>query len=447
MQKVKSPSKEARCTTDTLAMQTKVKDPIVFTIRQLPGERKFDSPLDSQVWFDDEFMIVDTHIHQVLNSALDCPIVVEKAGPRKKLYFDPSNTTVAVTTAGGLSPGLNNVIRAIVMICWWKYGIRKILGLKYGFEGLNPATSQIVELTPTVVRDIHRCGGCILGSSRGPQEVKVMVDFLESRKIDILFTIGGDGTQKGALEIVKEITKRNLKIAVVGIPKTIDNDLACTERTFGFQTAVELAQRSINAAHEEARGARNGIGLVKLMGRDSGFIALHATLANSDVNLLLIPEVPFALEKVFQFVEWRLRERSHCVIVVSEGAGEEYVGIQGKDASGNVKLGDIGLFLKEALEKYLQSKNMEHSVKYIDPSYTIRSAPTNAQDSIFCVLLAHQAVHAALAGKTGMIVGVLSNTYVHIPIERAVVQRKKVDPFSLEYRAMLDNTGIPQYLK
>jgi 6-phosphofructokinase 1 len=420
---------------------------IPFTIRHLPGENVFPSPLgDCSSFYDDQFLTIDHSVHKSLTFITeDLPITVEKAGPRKTLYFDPPKTTVAITTAGGLSPGLNNVIRSLVNILWWRYGVRRILGLRYGFEGLNPEIAQVIELTPTEVRDIHRFGGTMLGTSRGPQKVPVMVDFLVQKKIDVLFTIGGDGTQKGALEIESEIARRGLKIGVVGIPKTIDNDLACTERTFGFQTAVQLALASLEAAHEEARGARNGVGLVKLMGRDSGFIALHAALANSDVNLLLIPEVPFSTEKVLENIEQRLKERGHILIVVSEGAGQ-HLGSAGIDASGNVKFLDVGVWLKNKIEEYLRSKKMEHTVKYIDPSYTIRSAPTVAQDSVFCVMLAHQAAHAALTGKTGMMIGVMNDTVVHVPMERAVVARKKVNVDGLEYRALLDSTGMQHCL-
>eukprot|EP01134_Creolimax_fragrantissima_P001671 CFRG1671T1 len=408
------------------------------------GKCTFDSPLDAVQWYDDDDGVVQT-------STLDMDILnnnitfVEKAGPRQKLFFDPANTRVAVITCGGLCPGLNNVIRAIVMCLWHRYGVRHISGFKYGYEGLNPETSCEIPLNPEVVGDIHHFGGTLLGSSRGGQPVPVMVDFLLEKKIDILFTLGGDGTQKGANAISQECEKRNVPIACIGVPKTIDNDLAFVERTFGFVTAVELAQASIQAAHEEARGARNGIGIVKLMGRDSGFIAMHASLANCDTNLCLLPEVPFTIEKIVEYLEARFKKRGHCVIVVAEGAGQDNFKVGETDASGNVKYGDIGILLRDKLKESLCKKGILNTIKYIDPSYSIRSAPTNASDSLFCVQLAQMACHAAMAGKTRLIVGMLNSQFVHIPIEKCVSTRKKVLLNGSTFQSLLDNTGMPAH--
>ncbi|KAJ3088425.1 hypothetical protein HK102_008767 [Quaeritorhiza haematococci] len=419
------------------------------------GTPQFNSPLDSVCWVeDDQVVLLDPSMVVTPTSAssperasptLHTPSL-EKAGPRKKIFFHPSYTVAGIVTCGGLCPGLNDVVRAIVNCLTYRYGIKNILGFKYGYAGLNPETSQVMQLTPHVVRDIHQFGGTILGSSRGPQPPTLMVDQLVHHNVDVLFTIGGDGTQKGAQAIVKEVQRRGLKIAVVGIPKTIDNDICYIERTFGFETAVQLAEPAIKAAHEEARSALNGIGIVKLMGRESGFIALHASLASGEVNLLLLPEMKFTMEAVVEFVVARLKASQHCVIVVSEGAGQELCASnepQSKDASGNVKFMDIGVWLNKELGKRLNARQIPHTIKYIDPSYTIRSARCSASDAAFALQLGFMAAHAAMAGKTNVVVGMVNNRFVHIPIERAVEYRKKVDVRGLTYQSFLDSSGQP----
>ena len=369
---------------------------------------------------------------------------LEQAGPRRKIFFDPAATRAAIVTCGGLCPGINDVIRAITMVLWHRYCVRQILGLRYGYEGLIASIGhQPLELNPDVVEDIHQDGGTVLGSSRGPQSVPESVDFLVDNGINMLFTIGGDGTQRGGLDIANEVAQRGLDIAVLGVPKTIDNDVSWTEKTFGFETAVAMSQPPIACAHMEAKGARNGVGLVKLMGRESGFVAAYAALASSDVNLVLVPEVPFRLDKVFAYLKRRLTEKAHAVIVVAEGAGQDLVSAEGRDASGNRKLGDIGPFLKKAISSHFAESGFEVHVKYIDPSYTIRSAPATPDDSVFCFRLGENAVHAAMTGRTGMVVGLWNGHFVHIPTERAVAERKRIDPGGLFWQSVLDNTGQP----
>jgi 6-phosphofructokinase 1 len=352
-----------------------------------------------------------------------------------------------MVTCGGICPGLNDVIRGITMVLWYRYGVREIFGLRYGFKGLIASyRHEPMILTPDLVEDIHKDGGTILGTSRGPQSPPRMVDFLEAMKIDILFTIGGDGTQRGALALGEEIRKRGLKISVIGIPKTIDNDLCFTERTFGFETAVAMSQLSITGAHMEAKGVENGIGIVKLMGRESGFIATYATLASSDVNLVLIPEAPFSLEGIFAYLKERIIKKAHAVIVVAEGAGQEHVPAEGFDESGNKRLGDIGPFLKETIEGLFRTQGIPITVKYLDPSYIIRSAPATPDDSVLCFQLAGNAVHAAMSGRTGMVVGVWNGHFVHVPTLLTVRERKQVDTESLLWQSVLDNTGQPRSL-
>jgi 6-phosphofructokinase 1 len=373
-------------------------------------------------------------------------LAFEKAGPREAIYFDPSKLKCGIVTCGGLCPGLNDVIRAVVLSLYHNYKVRAVFGFPYGFEGLTYRHGHApVELSPSTVSRIHEYGGTILGSSRGHQDIGEMVDTLDRMNLGMLFAVGGDGTLRGAQAIAEEILRRGLKISVIGIPKTIDNDISYVERSFGFETAVSEAVEAIDAAHTEAKGARNGIGLVKLMGRDSGFIAVFASLARSDVNFCLIPEVPFTLEKLLAGLRVRLQNRGHAVMVVAEGAGQDLMSDpRERDASGNVKFNDIGLFLRDRINAHFKEIGMEATLKYIDPSYTIRSVPANAYDSAFCLLLGQSAVHAGMAGRTNMVVGYWMNTFTHVPIPLAVSQRKKMDPDGWVWSSVLTSTGQPK---
>ena len=419
-----------------------------FHVQRL-GECRIPSPISNIRFVDDsEHVLYHSNleeIEQFLKSG-GRPPVFEKAGPREKIYFDPSKLKCGIITCGGICPGLNDVIRAIVRALHFHYNAQTIFGFPFGYEGLSYKHGHApIDLTPEVVDDIHQKGGSILGSSRGPQDVSEMVDCLERMSIGLLFTIGGDGTLRGARAIAEEISNRNLKIGVIGIPKTIDNDISYVERSFGFMTAVSEATNSIYAANIEAEGARNGIGLVKLMGRESGFIAANACLANSSVNFCLIPEVRFTLESFAGAVKQRLAKRNHAVIVVGEGAGQDLMATtQQQDASGNVRLGDIGKFLKEQLTDHLKNAGTEITLKYIDPSYNIRSMPANANDSAFCLLLGHHAVHAGMAGRTNMVVGYWKNEFTHVPIQAAVSERKQIDTNGWLWNSVLVSTGQPR---
>ncbi len=374
------------------------------------------------------------------------PPSFEMAGPREKIYFDPSKLKCGIVTCGGICPGLNDVIRAVVLSLFHHYGVRTVFGFRYGYEGLSPLyRHEPIELTPELVADIHERGGTLLGASRGPQDVGEMVDTLERMNVGILFTIGGDGTLRGAQAISEEIKKRRLKIGVIGIPKTIDNDISYVSKSFGFETAVAESRTAIYAAHEEATGARNGIGLVKLMGRNSGFIAANATLANSEVNFCLVPEVPFSLDAFLAALKERLQSRRHAVVVAAEGAGQDLLGEnQERDASGNIRLSDIGTFLKTQITEYFRHQGMDVTLKYIDPSYMIRSLPANPHDSVFCLLLGHNAVHAGMAGRTNMVVGYWNGQYTHVPIPLAVSKRKQIDPNGRLWSSVLASTGQPK---
>jgi len=417
------------------------------------GQRE-DSPVYKFVK-DDERILYDVSLDyfKKCQETSETPVSFEKAGPKENIFFEPAKTKVGIVTCGGLCPGLNNVIRSLVNQLYYRYGISRILGIKYGYEGLvSDYNHPVIELTAPMVSDIHLSGGTFLGTSRGNQDVVKMVDTMEILNINVLFAIGGDGTLRGAHAIHQEIQKRKLKIAVAGIPKTIDNDIDLIQKSFGFESAFSIANDIIRNAHNEAQGAHNGIALVKLMGRDSGFIAASAALAIQEVNFVLIPEISFDLYGIRGFLKVlrkRLEERHHAVVVVAEGAGQEFFETSDteKDASGNVKHKDIGIYLKEKIKEEFDSKKFPYSIKYIDPSYIIRSAPANANDSKFCNLLAQNAVHAALAGKTDFVMGFWNNQFTLLPIPMAVAKRKKIDVEGELWWNVLEATGQPISMK
>ena len=370
---------------------------------------------------------------------------VELGGPRRHIYFDPAKIGIGIVTCGGLCPGLNNVIRAIVMAAEHHYGVRRIYGFRYGFRGLVEP-SLTTPLTAESVSEIHTAGGTVLGSSRGPQSTAAMVDRLAALDVQALFIVGGDGSMRGALDIAAEVRRRGLDIAIIGVPKTIDNDLRWMDRSFGFQTAYAKAVEAIEGAHREAQGAPNGIGLVKVMGRHSGFIACAATVASGNVNFTLVPEVPFTLDGrdgLLETLRRRLELRHHAVIVVAEGAGQHlFEGPSGvRDASGNLKLQDIGWLLTDRIKRHFAASNTEINLKYIDPSYIIRSVPANPADAVFCAMLGMNAVHAAMCGKTEMMIGSWRHTLVHVPIRLAIAERNHVDPTGTLWLSVLGSTG------
>jgi 6-phosphofructokinase 1 len=423
-------------------------------VSPLKHTRRVDNPVYKFV-DDNERILYDVSLDNFkkCKETGEIPVSFEKAGPRENIYFEPAKTKVGIVTCGGLCPGLNNVIRSLVNELFYRYGISRVLGIQYGYEGLIPKYNHaVIELTAPMVSHIHLTGGTFLGSSRGEQEVEKMVDTLEILNINVLFCIGGDGTLRGAHAIHEEIEKRKLKISVAGIPKTIDNDIDLIQKSFGFETAFSIANDIISSAHNEAMGAFNGISLVKLMGRDSGFIAASAALAIQEVNFVLIPELSFDLYGPRGFLavlKKRVEERHHAVIVVAEGAGQDFFksAETNKDASGNIKHKDIGIYLKEKISEAFKSEGFPHSLKYIDPSYIIRSTPANANDSKFCNLLAQNAVHAALSGKTDFVVGFWNNQFTLMPIQTVVAQRKKIDVEGELWWNVLEATGQPISMK
>jgi 6-phosphofructokinase 1 len=389
----------------------------------------------------------EVRIPERIERGADPGLWFELAGPREKIFFDSRKTRAGIVTCGGLCPGLNNVIRSLFLELHYGYGVAEVIGFRGGYAGLDPANGmEPVTITPGFVEDIHRKGGTILGTSRGPVDIGRAVDHLIERGVNILFTVGGDGTQRGANDLYQEARGRGHPLSVVGVPKTIDNDVAFVARTFGFFSAVEEAVRVLDRAHTEARSTPGGIGLVKLMGRHAGFITAGATVASQDVNFALVPEVPFKLEAFLAALETRMRHKSHAVIAVAEGAGQSLLEGEGdeRDASGNVKLKDIGVFLRGEIERHFKTAGLPVVMRYFDPSYLVRSSAANCEDSLLCDLFARHAVHAAMAGKTGVVIGFLHERFIHVPIELLAGRVKRLDPDGGWWRSVLAATGQPE---
>ena len=408
------------------------------------GEARFPSP--QSFFVSDKARVLFNVIVDPEASPKD-EVLFEVAGPRENLYFNAKETRAGIVTCGGLCPGLNNVIRSLVHELNHGYGVREILGFVNGYQGLDPwRGSEPIALTHEFVEDIHKEGGTVLNTSRGPVDINVAVDNLIRRKINILFVVGGDGTQRGGNELYQEAKRRGYPLSVVGIPKTIDNDVAFVSRTFGYVTAVNEAAKAISCAHTEAHSVQNGISVVKIMGRYAGFIAAGATVASQDVNFTLVPEVPFVLEGEQGFLEalkQRILKRGHAVILVAEGAGQHLFNHreEAHDASGNLKFQDIGIFLRDRISSFFKEKSIPFNMRYFDPSYLIRSVPACAEDAVLCDFFARNAVHAAMAGKTGLVIGFQHGTFTHVPIELLAKQQKCLDLNSPSWLGVLSATG------
>lgn len=424
-----------------------------FTIERV-GEPTLPSPLKHLRFVPDQASVSyfnDTETLDAMKEAgVDFPRF-EAAGAREKIVHDPNWIRAAIVTCGGLCPGLNDVIKALVNTLHYNYGVHSIFGIRYGYRGLIPSYGiEPLVLTPDLVDTIHENGGTILGSSRGEQPTEEIVRTLHRRNINILFCIGGDGTLRGARDISECAQKWHLPISVIGVPKTIDNDVGFMDRTFGFETAVYAAAHVISNAHDEASAAYNGIGLVRLMGRDSGFLAAYACLANSVVNFCLIPEMKIELEGprgLLPAIKNRLGPKDHAVIVVAEGAGQDLFDndTSGRDASGNKIHQDIGLLLKQKIKDYLLAEGVDHSVKYFDPSYIVRSVPARGTDAVFCLHLAENAVHAAMAGRTNMVVGCWCGKFTHVPIRLATKERRRIVTDGQLWQSVLATTRQQRY--
>jgi len=390
------------------------------------------------------FDISETSILKKIQSG-EPMVTLERAGPREKIFFNPESTRAAIVTCGGLCPGINNVIRSITLELLMQYKILSVAGYRYGLKGIADSSIASVPLTPGSVSGISEKGGSILGSSRGPQKISGMIKRLVEDRIQILFIIGGDGSMRAAEFIYEELAKSKISIAIIAIPKTIDNDLNFISKSFGFQTACSKAVESIQCAHAESLGYENGIGIVKVMGRHSGAIAASATISSHEVNFCLIPEVPFVLQGrggLFEALEKRLHERGHIVIVIAEGAAQDLIPHDGEtDPSGNIKLADAGIWLREQIDAYFKKKKIQVTIKYIDPSYIIRSVPANPDDALFCTILGQYAVHAAMAGRTGMVIGQWNHFFAHLPIKAVIQERKTVNRNGSIWSSVIQATG------
>jgi 6-phosphofructokinase 1 len=416
-------------------------------VERLPQTRTFESPVKMGK-AEIELVMYDPRPQEDLKSEFPVSLnklLLQLANTRKDLHFNPSEVTVGIVTCGGLCPGLNDVVRSLTLCSIGSFQVKKVIGFRFGFWGLSSAgRGTAIELTHQTVAQINRQGGTILGSSRGPQKPSEMVDTLEQMGVNILFTVGGDGTQKGASSVYAEVKKRGLDISVFGIPKTIDNDLSFSHRTFGFETAVEQAVVAIRAAYSEASSHRFGIGIVKLMGRHSGFIAAHASVASGASHLCLIPEQPVSIEVILSLLKARFETSSYCVITVAEGFGQDWaVGSDKRDASGNKVLIDIGVILKDKIDKFMKSQKElypEYTIKYIDPSYMIRACAPNSSDAGFCTNLSTFAVHEAMAGHTNCIIAQRYSNFILVPIRAATSIQRRVDTTGNLWRQVRETT-------
>jgi len=414
------------------------------------GEAACDNPKRSGTFVPDDAGVMVGISRHSLDPDCPAPVFFEEAGPRAKLFFTPSKTKIAIVTCGGVCPGINDVIRAIVMEAHHHYGVAATLGMRYGLRGFIPSCRHdVLEFSPANVAEIHEFGGTILGSSRGPQPVEEIVDALDRLGIGCCILIGGVGTLRAASAIQAEIASRDLAIGIVCIPKTVDNDIHFVSRTFGFLTAAQKATEAIACAHVEALGAPYGIGLVKLMGRQSGFIAAEASMGLKHVNMVLVPEERFALAGeggVLETLEKRLRTRGHAVVVVAEGAGQHLVPDTGRtDPSGNPVLGDFCGLLSSEVKRHFKERGLPITLKTIDPSYIVRAVPANTADAVYCGFLGRLAVHAGLAGKTGLMIGSVNDRYVHVPLALVTRERKHIDIAFDYWQAVLDSTGQPRF--
>eukprot|EP00760_Papus_ankaliazontas_P033079 PhM_4_TR6166/c0_g1_i2/m.104915/K00850/pfkA, PFK; 6-phosphofructokinase 1 len=431
-----------------------------FEVERLPIQStRYPNPLaKSKTSWNKDGIFVPDNSYMLANPMADfvdgkavpkMSFLMRRAGPHMDLHHDPKKTVVGIVTCGGLCPGLNNVIRGLTLTALQAYRVEKVVGFRFGFWGLSAKGKHTaMNLSYDNVARIHNQGGTFLGSSRGPQKIDEMVDTLVEMGINVLFTIGGDGTQKGASDIAAVIHTRGLNISVIGIPKTIDNDISFSHRTFGFETAVEQAVLAIRAAHSEASAHRYGVGLVKVMGRHSGFIAAQATVASAQAHICLIPECPMSEATFHKLLETRFAKVEYVVIVVAEGFGQDWsdgTNNSGTDASGNKRLIDIGTVMKKKIEAFMKSRSeyKQGNVKYIDPSYSIRAGPPSASDAAFCSQLSMLAMHEAMFGVTNALILSWYDHFTVVPIKLATSIRKVVDLRGRLWRAVREITVDP----
>lgn len=377
------------------------------------------TPTYNQLIHDNEYVLLDIVRRSGLKTSAHSFI---RAGPRKHIMWESNEVNAAIVTCGGLCPGMNDVISELFTTLYYNYGVDTIYGIRNGLRGFwDGQYMPYIQLTPEKIHGIYELGGTVLGSSRGGFDIDKIMNNLIKHNINQIYIIGGDGTHRAADRIALEAKNRKLKISVIGIPKTIDNDLGVIDRSFGFSTAVTEARKAIQAAVVEASCAPYGIGIVQLMGRHAGYIAAHATLSARQVDICLIPEIQFPMtgdNGVCGLTEYVLRRQGYAVIVVAEGAGSDLVKTAVQyDEGGNKKLPDIGKFMQSEMSQYFKSKKLDVSIKLIDPSYMIRAVPADASDAVYCQSIAQNAVHGAMAGYTGFSSGLVNNRTVLIPFD------------------------------
>ncbi len=334
---------------------------------------------------------------------------------------------VGVLTGGGDCPGLNAVIRALVRRGTQEFGL-EFVGFRDGWRG--PLEGDTVPLDVQAVRGILPRGGTILGSSRtnpladtasagGRSGVGRIRDNLSGLGVDALVAIGGEDTLGVATRLHGE------GVQVVGVPKTIDNDLGATDYTFGFDTAVNIAMEAIDRLHTTAESHHRAL-ICEVMGRHAGWIALHAGLAGG-ANVILIPEKPFNIEKVCAYVEHRFQTRYAPIIVVSEGAQPEEDDIQladqRLDAFGHVRLGGIGQLLADEIEKRTGKE-----ARYTVLGHIQRGGTPTAYDRVLATRFGVHAIGAVHDGDFGTMVALRGTDIVRVPLADATRELKTVPP-------------------
>lgn len=365
-----------------------------------------------------------------------------RANACRHIWWEPSQVKAAVVTCGGLCPGLNSIIRGVTKCLWNEYGVKEILGIMNGYNGLSqPELHHPCKLTPDAVGEIHMKGGSVIKAARGGFDAELICDKLEKLGINMIFLVGGDGTQFAGNLLCIAAQKRGLSVSIIGIPKSIDNDVLYFDKTFGFETAVAAAADVIRSAWVEASSCNNGVGIVKLMGRDSGYVAMHASIASDIVDLCLIPEVKVKMEDVLAHVDATLAQKNFMVIAVAEGSGQEHVGTGQVDATGHPVYGDIGIFLKQAVNQHIAAKGGRSF--YIDPSYIIRSGPIGPNDHIYCCRLANDAVHTAMRGYSGVCVGAIHNIICMLPSKLIAQGKRQVRIHSSSWQGCVTNCNMP----
>ena len=421
------------------------------------GERTIDTPLRDLLGGREESVHYVTETDRVL---LDDTLGVAKrrsagtpaelpafnpGGPREKLYFEPSTVTAAIVTCGGLCPGLNNVVRALVLQLANAYGVKSILGFRNGYSGLTD-TSAPLALTPELVRDIHNRGGTILGTSRGGQEPAAMVDTLARHRVDMLFVIGGDGSLRGAQKIAAKPPPATAARRG-GHPEdhrqrhSVDRpELRLPDRVRP-RRRVDPRRAHRGRVHRRRRGTGQADGPAQRLHRLLCDTRQPRSRLRPDPRSLLparqLPALP-AQARRSAGARSRGRRRGRRAGAVPRSAET--------DASGNARLGDIGALLRERVTAHFAQHGTPLSLRYVDPGYAIRSVPANAFDAVYCARLAQAAVHAGMAGFTSMVVARWHGRFIHLPIALATATRNQVDPHGDLWMSVLEATGQPKHL-